>query len=387
MAELPRVQTAAVVMAAVVVAVVARQVWPFGGDRALLLAIGLGLGIALYHAAFGFAAAYRRLLVDGELSGVAAQLLMIAVAVVLFAPLLAAGAPFGRPLAAAVAPVSVSMALGAFLFGIGMQLAGGCASGTLYTAGGGSIRMVIVLVCFCLGGFWASLDLDWWSRLPGIGAVSLAREFGWPVAVAAQLAMLGLIYAALRMLGARHGEPLWRGAGSGSARRWVRGPWPLLWTALALAVLNAATLIVAGHPWSITWAFALWPAKLAVALGWDPTSSPFWSGAFQQAALARPVWADTVSVMNLGILMGALLAAALAGRFAPTLRIAPRSLAAAVVGGLLLGYGARLAYGCNIGAFFSGIASASLHGWVWIACAALGTVIGVRLRPLFRLPP
>jgi uncharacterized membrane protein YedE/YeeE len=51
----------------------------------------------------------------------------------------------------------------------------------------------------------------------------------------------------------------------------------------------------------------------------------------------------------------------------------------------LLGYGARLAYGCNIGAFFSGIASTSLHGWVWIVAAVLGNIIGVRLRPLLRL--
>jgi hypothetical protein len=50
---------------------------------------------------------------------------------------------------------------------------------------------------------------------------------------------------------------------------------------------------------------------------------------------------------------------------------------------LLLGYGARLAYGCNIGAFFSGVASGSLHGWVWIACALAGSYAGPRLRPLF----
>ena len=48
--------------------------------------------------------------------------------------------------------------------------------------------------------------------------------------------------------------------------------------------------------------------------------------------------------------------------------------------------GARLAFGCNIGAFFSGVASTSLHGWLWIVCALAGTWIGVRLRPLFGLP-
>ena len=89
--------------------------------------------------------------------------------------------------------------------------------------------------------------------------------------------------------------------------------------------------------------------------------------------------------MNFGILVGALLAAGLAGRFAPVWRIPLRSLAAAVIGGLLMGYGARLAFGCNIGAFFSGVASGSLHGWLWLAAALVGTAVGIRMRPAFGL--
>ncbi len=64
---------------------------------------------------------------------------------------------------------------------------------------------------------------------------------------------------------------------------------------------------------------------------------------------------------------------------------APRSLLAAILGGILRGYGARLAYGCNIGAYFSGIASSSLHGWLWLVAAFAGSVLGTRLRPLFGL--
>ena len=56
---------------------------------------------------------------------------------------------------------------------------------------------------------------------------------------------------------------------------------------------------------------------------------------------------------------------------------------AAAIGGLLLGYGARLAFGCNIGAYFGGIASGSLHGWLWLVAAFAGNMLGVRLRPLF----
>ena len=50
-----------------------------------------------------------------------------------------------------------------------------------------------------------------------------------------------------------------------------------------------------------------------------------------------------------------------------------------------MGYGARLAYGCNIGAYFSGIASGSLHGWLWLLAALAGNAVGVKLRPRFGL--
>jgi uncharacterized membrane protein YedE/YeeE len=50
-----------------------------------------------------------------------------------------------------------------------------------------------------------------------------------------------------------------------------------------------------------------------------------------------------------------------------------------------MGYGARLAYGCNIGALLGGTMSGSLHGWVWLAAALAGMWLGVKLRPKFGL--
>ncbi len=89
--------------------------------------------------------------------------------------------------------------------------------------------------------------------------------------------------------------------------------------------------------------------------------------------------------MNFGIILGALLAAGMAGKFAPSFKLPMRSLVAAVIGGLLLGYGARIAYGCNIGAYFGGIASTSMHGWLWFVAAFVGSTLGTRLRPVFGL--
>jgi uncharacterized membrane protein YedE/YeeE len=155
--------------------------------------------------------------------------------------------------------------------------------------------------------------------------------------------------------------------------------------AIALVVLNFATLALSGRPWGVTSAFALWGAKAASAIGVDTVHWTYWSTKANAAALAAPVSHDVTSVMDIGIVLGAMLAAALAGRYSPVWRLPLRSFVAAVAGGLMLGYGARLAYGCNIGAYFSGIVSGSLHGWLWLVAAFVGNVLGTRVRPLFGL--
>jgi hypothetical protein len=102
----------------------------------------------------------------------------------------------------------------------------------------------------------------------------------------------------------------------------------------------------------------------------------------QQRALVAPLVTDVTSVMDVGLVLGACLAAGLAGRFAPTLRMPLRTAAMALGGDCMLGYGARIAYGCNIGAYFGGVASTNLHGWWGLLGALLGTPIGVKLRAL-----
>lgn len=375
------VQRRALLSALAVVATLGLVISASNARLALLLMIGTMLGLTLYQSAFGFSAAYRRLLIARDPGMVQAQLLMLALATILFAPLLAAGSVFGMPVSGASAPFGWQVAIGAFFFGIGMQLGGGCASGTLYAIGGGSTRMLATLAAFCAGGFAASQHMATWQLLPDMGEIVLGERLGWPAAVALQLALLAAIHVLLRAvsLPAPPAPPIARTP----AVRLLRGPWPLLGAAVLLACLNLATLVTSGHPWSITWAFTLWAAKAAVALGWDASDSSFWQGGFQQQALEAPLLSDETTVMDIGIVLGAFATAAAAGRLSPVLRVPPRALVAALIGGLMMGYGARLAYGCNIGAFFSGVASTSLHGWLWIAAALPGTWIGARLRPAF----
>ena len=312
-------------------------------------------------------------------------MVMLALAVLLFFPALGAGSLFGQPVVGLVAPAGVSVIFGAFIFGIGMQLGGGCASGTLFTVGGGNARMLVTLAFFICGSLIATHHVDWWFALPSLPPISIVQSFGVGPALGLSLCLFALIAVLTLTLEKRRHGSLEAPVTSEHQgwRRLLRGPWPLVWGAVALALLNFATLALAGRPWGITSAFALWGAKVASGLGVDVGSWVFWQGAANAKALAAPVWQDITSVMDIGIVLGALLAAGLAGRFAPNLRIPTRSLVAAVIGGLLLGYGSRLAYGCNIGAYFSGIASGSLHGWLWLVAAFIGNGVGVRLRPWF----
>ncbi len=352
-----------------------------------LFLIGGGLGAALYHGSFGFTGGWRRMVVEKRGRAMRAQMLMIGAAAVGILPLLAAGSVGGQGLVGALAPVGVSVFIGAAMFGLGMQLGGGCGSGTLFTVGGGSARMLVTLIFFIAGAVLGTAHLPWWLARPALPPMSVSTELGLGGGIAATLAVLGviaLITAAIerRAHGDLESDPGPRRPGWS----WLMyGPWPLIGAGLALALLNVATLLVAGHPWSITYGFGLWGAKIAQAVGVPVASWEFWTWPAQAEALNSSVLADTVSVMNFGIILGAALAAALAGKFAPRVSVPLKSFTAAAIGGLLMGYGARLSFGCNIGALFSGIASGSLHGWLWFAAAFIGSTLGVWLRPVFGL--
>ena len=356
--------------------------WRHGG----LFLVGGVLGLFLYHAAFGFTSSWRVFISDRRGAGLRGQMLLLAITCALFFPVLASGTPlFTETIRGNVNPLGTSVIVGAFLFGIGMQLGGGCASGTLFTVGGGNTRMLVTLAGFIAGSVVGAAHAPWWQSLPELEAVSLVDSFGPWVALGMSLSVFGgIALATVALERQRHGQRL---TALGTERhgwsRLFRGPWPYVAGAVGLALANFATLALAGRPWGITSGFALWGSKAAAAVGFDPGTWTYWSSPARQAALTGSVLTDTTSVMNFGILLGALMASGLAGRFKPAWSLSRRSLMAAVGGGLLLGYGARLAYGCNIGAYFSGVASGSLHGWLWLVSAFAGSVVGTRLRPTF----
>jgi uncharacterized membrane protein YedE/YeeE len=328
----------------------------------LLFAIGVGFGAALAAVSFGFTTGWRIWIRERDPTGFLAQLLLIGLAMAATIPLLAT-----RPeLAGAYAPLSVSLVLGAFVFGAAMQVADGCGSGSLYKAGMGNPFNLAVLPGFIAGSFLGATHLDRWLALGSLPPVSLVDALGAGGALIVQLAALAAI-AALLWRGRRAMGVRWKGKG-------------IYVAAIALAVFAVLNLVVAGQPWGIVYGLGLWGAKIATWAGWDLTANAFWGRPEQQAQIAAPLLDDPTSVTNLGLLAGALIAAAQRGTFAPQVHATPTQWVAAVVTGVVLGYSARLAFGCNIGAYFAGISTGSAHGWIWFGAAFAGSVVGVRLR-------
>ncbi|HEY5305080.1 MAG TPA: YeeE/YedE family protein [Pseudolabrys sp.] len=335
---------------------------------AALILGGFGLGVAFLKAEFSYTASWRRFLTRGEAGGLLGGLIVIAVSALAVVPMAALKHDFGG----AIAPLGPSLIIGAFVFGIGMQLGNGCGSGTLYTVGGGSGRMLITLLLFIIGSVLGSLSLPSFLALGGIDPILASDYLGPWGGLAATLASIALAAALIVVVAKR------RGANCRPSRNYIVG-------GLVIGLLCVFVFIAGGHPWSVTFGFTVWGAKVAAALGFDFSHAAFWQWAGPKHALSDSVLSDTSSLTDFGMLFGAMAAAAAAKPFAATAWPPVKSLLAAAVGGLLMGWGARLGFGCNIGAFVGGVASGSLHGWIWFLAALPGCLIGIRLRPLFGL--
>ena len=141
-------------------------------------------------------------------------------------------------------------------------------------------------------------------------------------------------------------------------------PWPVWGAAILVATVNVF-LFAFDRPWTASDGLRNWGdwALRGVGLAHRPD-------------LIAP-WLYSGSLLNLGVLFGGLTAALLSREFA--IRVPPRGeLVKGVGGGLLMGVGAMLAFGCNVGGFFSAMSALSLSGFGMMLGLGLGAFLGLR---------
>ncbi len=339
-----------------------------GPRSALLLSVGLGFGLVLEGLRFGFAGPWRHMIMERDCRGLIAQFFAIALCALAMFPLLA-GAPI--ELSGAHAPIGFAMIAGAFVFGITMQMVMGCGSGVLVNTGSGNFNAALALPGFIAGSFLGSLHVNWWTGLGSLPVYTVQSLLGVGYGLIATL--MGLfILSLLAIFYASPGKRL---------------PVPRLWWSAALiAGLAILNLIIAGQPWGVVYGLGLWGAKLAQAGGMDLALTSTWSSPANAERLAESLLTDVTTLTNIGLMTGALVIMqwrrALAdGRQDPQVQTSkPAFWLVMLLAGVIMGYSARIAFGCNVGAYFSGISSGSLHGWVWFAAAFAGSALGIRFR-------
>ncbi|QWT46482.1 selenium metabolism membrane protein YedE/FdhT [Azospira inquinata] len=160
--------------------------------------------------------------------------------------------------------------------------------------------------------------------------------------------------------------------------------WPPVPAIIAAGVLAAYYFGITGTFWAVTGEFTRWGGHLLQFAGYHPeTWTYFKLMHFEGTPLER-----VDGMMILGMFAGCFAAALWANNVKLRLPQHPIRIAQALVGGIIAGFGARLAMGCNLAAFFTGIPQFSLHAWFFALATAVGTWFGARftLLPLFRVP-
>ena len=339
-----------------------------------LILIGALLGASLNYFQFGFSSSFRSLILEKRTAGMRAIIWLLAIAILLFSPLLAIQSWNDQTYTGFIRSLSLAIPIGAFIFGIGMQIGCGCTSGTLNRVGQLQALSFSTLLFMIIGGTIAAMTFGDWNSLPVIEPFAFQHQFGWWFGLAIQLFLLATLYFLLKRLEQRHHVDYQ----SLTARQSHVVAHPFLLAAIALAFLNASLLFISGTPWSISSIFPYWGTRL-IDLFSLPVDWSFWNYTMENTTrMGQGIFENTVSLTTMGVILGALAVSL----FKPRIKVAitPKKLIGSVVGGTIMGFGAVMASGCNIGAFFSGIASGSLHGWVWLIFALMGNMLGLMIR-------
>jgi hypothetical protein len=292
-----------------------------------------------------------------------------------------------------VLPLGIHTVVGGLLFGIGMVVAGGCVSGSIYRMGEGYIASWVSFGGIMLGLLAAAYTWTWWWEFSiADGArLWLPHSLGHGGAIAVTL--LGLLAVYLLVLwwesrgglvipdlpfAAGDGESFAARLGASTQRFFVHG-WPIWVGGAALGGLNVLLFLYA-HPWGFTGEVSRWAIGLANGLGVGPGEL---AGAASLPGCALELGEGGLLSHMLflvwGMVFGSFVAALFAGEFKIRVPRQKGRFVQAAGGGVVMGYGAGLAMGCTIGAFFSSIASLAVNGWVFAVALAAGAWIGVRI--------
>ena len=379
------------------------------------LIVGLGLGYTLTRSSMGFAGSVNRAYNTGSTRLLRVLMLMFVITAVASVAFLYNGtAGYGLW----INPINFGLILGGLFFGFGMTFSVCCASGVLTDLVTGLPRALITLLFFGMGVFigfplqstksW--ITDSWFTSGTGFNGVYLPDLFvndGLNGYLGASIVtiVLALIFAALafRYENSRKNKNTYTGVCSeleqygvvdkettdknytiklfseeGYKKMFVI-PWTMEKGAAVIAGIFVLLMGVTKSGWGASTPYGLWFGRLLIAVGVSPeVVSDFSTKSLK--SFCMPFFEHSVSVQNVGIVLGTLICLLLGGNFVKVftseLKINLREAGLFAMGGLFMGFGTRLANGCNVGALYTPIANFSLSGWIFLVVLVLGGIIG-----------
>ncbi|TKB47333.1 YeeE/YedE family protein [Ferrimonas sediminicola] len=375
----------------------------------LRLLLGLSLGFVLVKGAIGFAGSVNRAYRRGSTQLLQTLMLMFVVTAIINAGILVNASPQQFDLW--VNPINLGLMVGGLMFGFGMSLSSCCATGVMVEMVNDLPRALVTLLFFGAGvflGFPLQATQPWITNTL-ISSASFADQgvflpdlFRWGplngyfMAILLTIALaLTVVYLARRYEQHRRDSGNYLGVDGEMARqtlasqpipesgyrRWLGNLWQMRTAALVIALIVGIMTIATGAGWGASTPFGIWFGKILLSVGVSADALAHFT--HRPAALfSQPFFEHGISVQNLAILLGALIAVLLLGQFSLSLKPThtPRQFALFALGGLTMGLGTRFANGCNVGALFTPIANLSLSGWIYLAFLIAGGVAGNRFH-------
>jgi len=340
------------------------------------LLMGLGLGYAFQRSRFCLGAAFRDFILFRSTEPLQSTVLLLILSSLGFIVIFFYHAFNNSSLPLNILPFGIHTAIGATIFGIGMVLAASCASGMLMRLGEGYVQQYGTLLGFLIGSVIGAWNQNFW--LPFIcqsPSIFLPALLGWPLALVVHLSPLLLLYLYLRRLSSSG----WKFAGFTPIRKIYSEAWSYQTGAILIAVLSTMLYYGRGSYFAVTTGITYWGTWVFVQLGGNVTDWAYYQLPRHLNALNNGFFLTTESMLNFGFILGALISSLAASEARLRKVRSLKHFLVSVTGGLLMGYGARLALGCNIGAFLSSIASFSVIGWVFALFAFFGAWLGIKL--------
>jgi uncharacterized protein len=385
----------------------------------LRLMVGIGFGYALTRAFMGFAGSVNRPYRTGS-----SKLMRILMWMFLGTAALSVALLYGSDATTYnlwVNPINLGLILGGLFFGFGMTFSSCCASGVLTDLVTGLPRAIVTLVFFGLGVFigfpvqkTASWVTDsWFSSVTGeqlSGGVYLPDWFMWDgmsgylgaTLLTAFFAAI-VIYLSRRFEDSRKADDKFSGVGSEIEQdkeienktfkmfsketyeiAFVR-PWKMRTGAIVIAIIFTLLMGVTRAGWGASTIYGFWFGKVLMVFGVSSKALASFTH-FPASFFQTSIFANPVSVQNFGIIFGTIITLLLAGTFKATflseIKISFKDILLFAMGGLFMGFGTRLANGCNVGALYTPIANFSLSGWIFLIFLIAGGIIGNRVAKM-----